>query len=270
MMRRASKIPKPSRGNKLCHFYTSNHGYVAMDTPVMSNEFSCPFCETSEFFLWEMENNQTCWTCGRVCSLSRLPKSNKPTSDSSKPKRAILWHLFCEINGIGDLYHDVAFEKVNQTDGKIAFMLGFATKPQGIILMRGHSGTGKTYCALAICEMFTRKNASAIFTTQNNLSARWLEIVRGEKIGNFLEQVRNTYLLVVDDFGLAEPAPGFLSYFMDLINIRMQWKERGTIITTNLPNKKLGDYCGESLADRIMTGQIFDFKGETRRKTKDL
>jgi DNA replication protein DnaC len=75
---------------------------------------------------------------------------------------------------------------------------------------------------------------------------------------------------VIDDFGTAEMSPGFMSFFMDLINTRMQWSNRGTIITTNLNDTKFSEYCGEALADRINTGQLFEFKGKSKRVKKPL
>lgn len=37
-------------------------------------------------------------------------------------KKKLLRPLFCEINGIGDLYHDLTFEKVEQSQAKIDYM----------------------------------------------------------------------------------------------------------------------------------------------------
>ena len=131
--------------------------------------------------------------------------------------------------------------------------------------MRGDPGTGKTYAAMAICEFFTRKSKLGVFTTQKNMSNNWL-INQNEKTSNYVNNLMVTPLLVVDDFATGEPNPKFLEFFLEIINTRMQWTNRGTVITTNLDIKKFSSFCGAALAGRIMTGQVFNFEGETRRK----
>ena len=63
----------------------------------------------------------------------------------------------------------------------------------------------------------------------------------------------------------AELKEGFLSFFMELINSRIQWTNRGTVITTNLQNDQINALLGDALSDRILTGQIFEFEGPSRR-----
>lgn len=264
------KFPKlltqlSERGNKLCHFMTTSEGYKPIDPPKLAQDLVCPFCGTAEYFLWKLEDDKRAWTCGLVCKPSKLPKLVDPSLGIPKPNRAILWPLFCEINGIGDCYHDVVFENVNQSAAMKDYMLRFATKPKSILLMRGAPGTGKTYAALAICEYYTRTQNSCVFTTQKRMATDWLECVKAEKL-NYIDIINTTSLLVVDDFATGEPGPGFMSFFMDMINTRMQWTNRGTIITTNLCDNKFNSFCGEALTDRILTGQEFQFKGQSKRR----
>jgi DNA replication protein DnaC len=181
------------------------------------------------------------------------------------PKRALEWPLFCEISGIGDLHYGVKFENIQQSAGKVDYLLKFAAKPYGIIFMQGEPGTGKTFASMAVCELFTRKNTSCIFTTQKQMLNNWLDTFKSDRVSNYIERVSNCNLLVLDDFGVGDVSPGFMSFFMDLINTRMQWSDRGTIITTNLDAKTFAVFCGEALSDRINTGQQFVFKGKTRR-----
>lgn len=146
------------------------------------------------------------------------------------------------------------------------FLLKYAQKPSGIVIMQGKPGTGKTYGSLGVCEYFTRSQSSCVFVSQRELLRIWLSITRGEIQSNYLSSVENCLLLVIDDFGTSEPSPGFMSYFMELIDKRMQWKDKGTIITTNLDTKKLNVYCGDALNDRLGTGQFLIYEGKTRRK----
>lgn len=254
------------QNDKLVHFIMSSKGYISLNPPKWSREIEkCPFCGGREFFLWMVDKEKQAWGCGRVCLGSKLPSNVDQKHSLHKNKRAILWHLFCENNGIGDEYYDVKFENLQQTQGKIDYMLKFATTPRGIILMRGEPGTGKTYAAMAICEYFTRQSSFCVFTTQKKMSSNWL-LAQSNPMDKFVSNINSTPLLVVDDFATGEPNPKFLEFFMDVINTRLQWKTRGTIITTNLNMKSFNDFCGAALADRIMTGQIFNFEGKTRRK----
>lgn len=267
-MKTASSIAKLQEDNVLVHYYTSNKGCIEINPPVWAKDFSCPFCGGDEYTLWKHDIEKTIWFCKRVCLASRLPKQDEVTSNIPKTQRSIEWPLFCDLNGIGDIHHDVKFEYVNQSQEKLDYMLKFATSPRGIILMRGGTGSGKTYAAMGICEYYTRTNKLCIFTTQKLMISNWL--ISFSDINNtYISQVSNVPLLVIDDFGLNEPNPKFLEFFMELINTRMQWKNRGTIITTNLDSKSFIAFCGGALCNRILTGQIFEFTGKSRR-TKNI
>ncbi len=132
--------------------------------------------------------------------------------------------------------------------------------------MQGPAGSGKTYSAMATCELFTRDDGSCLFFTQKQLADQWQANFNSDKPYLFREKIYSYALLVVDDFGTKDPTPGFLEFFMDVINTRMQWKRRGTIITTNLDDKNMAQFCGSSLSDRLNTGQKLIFTGKTKRK----
>ncbi len=251
--------------NRMVHFFCSNQGYIPINPPRFAKELECPFCSCTKFYLISLDAERKAWMCGSVCLRSKLPSATQMSPTPPNTKRALEWPLFCELNGIGNIHHDIKFEKVNQSEGKISYMLKFVAAPRGFILMQGDPGTGKTYAAMAMCELFTRKSKFCIFTTQKQMSNNWLNAL-GDSMNNFISSVTLVQFLVVDDFGTGEVNPKFLEFFMDLINTRMQWDNRGTVITTNLDAKKLATFCGEALSDRINTGQQFEFKGKTRRK----
>ena len=265
-----NKSDQVDRNDKMVHFIMSSKGYLPLNPPRLAREIGvCQFCGGTEYFLWMVDKDRRAWGCGRVCVGSKLPSNACETPTPLEKKRALLWPSFCENNGIGDEHYDVKFELVQQSQGKLEYMLKFATAPRGIILMRGEPGTGKTYAAMAICEFFTRSSPYCVFTTQKQMANGWL-ISQSDHMSNYINTLLATTLLVIDDFATGEPNPKFLEFFMELINTRLQWTNRGTVITTNLNVKKFNDFCGEPLADRIMTGQIFTFEGTTRRTKKIL
>lgn len=260
--------PKEAQG-KVVEFIAVLGGFKNIN-PSNSNELKCPICEKKEHytpFVDPSKDSRRAWVCAAGdCATNQQRISFQATLPTPKAQRALEWPLFCELNGIGDLDHDVKFDHVDQSPAKRDFLLKFAAKPCGVILMQGGSGPGKTYASMGVCELFTRKNTSCIFSTQKQMFSNWLEHTRGDKVNNYIHRIININLLVVDDFGTADISPGFMSFFLDLMNTRLRWSDRGTIITTNLDDKKFSEYCGEALNDRIQTGQKFVFENKTRRK----
>lgn len=249
----------------LCHYIMTPWGPKLLDEPIMSMGYKCTYCGDSKHY--------TCWFdpkssdkrmmfCGNIdCESYNHVKTSKAIPTQPPIKRRIEWALFCEINGIGDIDYSVKFENIEQSAGKIDYLTKFIKKPCGIIVMEGPSGSGKTYASMAACEAFTRFNVSCIFSTQEQMLKKWLE-----KHPNYEHQLEHANLLVVDDFGTGEISSGFMKFFLGLINTRMKWTDRGTIITTNLNDEKLSEYCGEALTDRLKTSQKFVFPDTNRRK----
>jgi DNA replication protein DnaC len=235
-----------------------------LDTPVLSETVVCPMCGGSNGYCCLIEprvSNKRMWFCSEGDCLTKVELSRTTQCQSTKQRqRAIQWPLFCQENGLGDKDYDISFDKVDQSLQKIQFLVKFSQKPEGIIVMEGPKGTGKTYAALGLCELFTRTNSSCFFYTYDRLITEWLEG------GQIKKNLTVANLVVIDDFGTAEPSKAFLQFFMGVIDERMRWHERGTVITTNLDEKKLGDFCGEYLGDRLNTGQHFLVTGGSRRK----
>lgn len=262
-------ILEKEKQGKLVDMIAVLGGYRKLENPTMSTDLKCMICDNKEHYTPLIDpkvDGKRVWVCAKGdCVTNSKENTSRATTTQVDVKRCVEWPLYCEMNGIGNAYHDIQFENIEQSPAKIAFLRMFASKPKGIIFMQGDPGTGKTFAAMALCELFTRTKISSLFCTQKQMAYNWIETFKSD-INNYLDKINKVSLLVIDDFGTAELPPGFLSFFMDVINTRMQWKDRGTVITTNLNNKKLNDYCGSALADRIMTGQQMKFEGKTRRK----
>lgn len=254
--------------DKMVDLIATHQGYIELPEPKLASEHSCEFCGSKQYFILR-EGEKMAWFCGRVCSLSMLPNSIQATITPPTPKRAIEWGLFCEINGIGDLDRNVKFEDIKQDPGRLQYLKKFGEKPSGLLIMQGPPGTGKTYAAMALCEFFTRKTTEALFMTYRQMIEKWL-LGSKEEMNSFAYRTEMVKLLVIDDFGTAIPNSKFMEYFMGLINTRTRWSDRGTVITTNLPDKELSNICGMALADRLKTGQFFIFEGQSRRKKRVL
>jgi len=270
----AKNMLSPEETPQIVAYIADVNGWKKLDMPTISTALECLYCGGKEHHAPLMsldKDSQRVWICAEInCETTKLKNLRRAMVIPVTSRRALQWARVCELNGIGDQNLDVKFEDVKQSAGKIEYMLKFANSPRGIIFMQGGPGTGKTYAALAICELFTRTNTSVIFTTQKQMASKWLETFNIDKYNNYIEKVTEIELLVIDDFGTADMTQNFKSFFMDLINTRMQWKNRGTVITTNLSLDDFMGICGEALSDRIQTGQIFEFKEKKSRRTKTI
>lgn len=253
----------------LCDYVMTPAGPTLMNEPVLAHDYVCGYCNGKSHYcpcLDPRTSDKKVWLCANVsCDVYKRKSYHQATTTPAIPKRALEWPVFCEINGIGNVHHEVKFEKIDQSKPKIEYLLKFGTKPSGIIFMQGTAGSGKTYACMGVCEYYTRRNTSCMFSTQRQMMVNWIAATQPGQYTNYVERVTSCNLLVVDDFGTGDVSPGFMAFFMDLINTRMQWTDRGTIITTNLPDREFTSYCGAALNDRIKTGQKFVFNEKTRR-----
>lgn len=263
-----------NEGPVLVQYIGQMGGWKKLEDPMLSSDLECPSCGCKEHYTPFVDpalGSERVWLCANsFCGVNNSMKKQQAMSILPVPRRAIGWASMCEISRIGDLFHDVQFEKVKQSPGKISFMIDFVKKPTGILWMEGDPGTGKTYASMAMCELFTRKSTSCVFTTQQNMMDDWMLESKLDRPTNFLRRITECELLVIDDFGTGEVTAGFMKFFMKLINDRMQWSNRGTVISTNLKDFQLVKYVGQAFIDRINTGQKFIFSGESRRKSKVL
>ncbi len=251
----------------LCQYIAMPGKIVALETPTMSNELTCPVCHKAIHALPLFDpkiSDDRVWMCiNSFCEVATFLPQLKPQKPESS--RAIEWPKFCELNELGDVYYSILFEELKQPLKITKQLNAILLKPKGTALFQGPPGTGKTYSALSVCEKFTRTNPSAIFITQRKLADRWLDHSRNGNSSQFINSLENCNLLIIDDFGSAIPSPIFLSFFMDVLNTRNQWSNRATIVTTNLQDLDLVK-IGDSLADRLSCGEIIAFSGKSRRK----
>jgi DNA replication protein DnaC len=264
----------PTSEPKLVHFVAVLGGWKRLDAPVLSSQINCPICDGSEHYtplVDPLKGPERVRICGKLdCVTNTDVKRPQATPIAPPSQRALSWADFMARNGIGDKHAEVRFEDIQQAQAKISYLLKFAEKPRDIILMQGSEGTGKTYAAMGLCELYCRTRTRAVFTTQKRMFTDWTETFNKDYINHYISSVTNCELLVIDDFGIGEISPSFMGFIFELIDQRLQWTNRGTVITTNLDAKQMGIYCGQALADRINTGQVFQFSGKTRRVNKPL
>jgi chromosomal replication initiation ATPase DnaA len=254
----------------VCEYLMTPFGPKLLDEMIISTEHQCEYCLGKKHYTPLFNpaiSMQKMWLCANTdCLTYSEKKVNQATTTPVMSRKALEWPLFCEINHLGDEHHSTKFELVNQTSQKLAYLLKFGSNPRGLILMQGDPGTGKSYAAIAVCELYTRTSPSCYYYSHRRMLECWTDSYSSNSVTKFSNSLKCCNLLVIDDFGLAEPSTKFMGFFMDLIDSRLQWTDKGTIITTNLDVEELSVICGQALIDRINTGQLFQFEGSTRRK----
>lgn len=166
--------------------------------------------------------------------------------------------------------------KFNEIDKKTPEQMqkitAFAKHPKGFLLLAGANGTGKSFVAEAIYEIYaTFKLPSydmeeAFFISQSELNERWLHDKMESSSLELSARLKQTRLLVLDDLGTKTPSDAFGDFLYAIIDYRWNQRHRlGTIITTNMTGKITRERFGDAILSRIASGIQIRFDGEDRR-----
>jgi DNA replication protein DnaC len=142
------------------------------------------------------------------------------------------------------------------------------------ILIDGPTGVGKTYIACALGNKACLQNMKVRYFKS---AAFFLELQSsrlGNKMERFQKKLRDTQLLIIDDFGLQKLEAQERLDFLEILDDRVQ--RSSTIIVTQLPI----DVWHEAIGDAIVADAILDrfihcayqirMKGDSMRKTKNI
>ena len=127
----------------------------------------------------------------------------------------------------------------------------FAERPQGWLVLAGPSGSGKTHLAAAIANYRIAEDQPAFYVSTPDL----LDHLRSSfspasemPYDEFFEQVRNTPLLVLDDFGAQSGTPWATEKLEQLMNHRFN-NRLPTVVVTMLPLEDLDERMHTRLGD---------------------
>jgi DNA replication protein DnaC len=141
------------------------------------------------------------------------------------------------------------------------------------VLIDGPTGVGKTYIACALGNKACLQNIKVRYFKS---AAFFLELQSSRlenKMGSFQKKIRETQLLIIDDFGLQKLDSQERLDFMEILDDRVQ--RSSTIIVTQLPVDEWHAAIGDAtVADAILDRFIhcayqIRMKGESMRKVKN-
>lgn len=159
-----------------------------------------------------------------------------------------------------------------KTPEQMEKIMTFAKNPKGFLLLAGANGTGKSFVAQAIYEAHSTFKLpyydmdEAFYINQADLNERWLYSKQDNSSLELSSRLKQTKLLVLDDFGTKTPSEAFGDFLYAIIDYR--WNHRnqlGTIITTNMTGKITRERFGDAILSRIASGMQIRFDGEDRR-----
>lgn len=139
---------------------------------------------------------------------------------------------------------------------------------QGLILLGGY-GTMKTTLAVCILRATLEKGFSGLFVPMCSLMDNLftMRTLNREEWARYEQRIRNTRLLVLDDFGGENTDQSWVLSKVDSILTERYNRMYPTVITTNYTLEDMaGTYSGRLIDRLISTNRILEFKGRSHRK----
>jgi DNA replication protein DnaC len=147
----------------------------------------------------------------------------------------------------------------------------YARDPRGWLVFSGNCGTGKTHLAAGIAnDYMERSGRTVIFAVVPDLLDHLratFDPARGISYDERFTQIRDSYLLVLDDIGTENATPWAREKLYQIINHRYN-QELPTIFTTNQPNIAIDERILSRMLDTTLSRRI-NLTGEDFRRRGD-
>ena len=196
----------------------------------------------------------TSLSCGIKSSNTQLLKRSEPNTDPILPLYGI-WRF---------LYHCFAWWIHDKR--RLGHWLGHHQN----LIFTGKTGCGKTYLGCAIERYFCQQGVSVRYYRMKSLQAHLRQVHGDGSYPRFLNQLNNTQILILDDWGMEALSTEQRSDLLDIIDARHE--QCSMIIMSQLPVANWHALIGEATyADAIMDrlihrAQRFELEGESMRK----
>lgn len=173
-----------------------------------------------------------------------------------------------ELIGIPKRFWDIDWRKLNIPKDQCDKLNKWANNKRGNCILKGPTGRGKTYCAVALMYCFNQWKKIAWsdqrFVELSALNQEWLANMSDYYLNvtkaNILKSCK---VLVLDDIGVRRPSDGFLDYLFSILNHRSNDPELITIYTTNLNSKEWQDLMSPRVVSRAAEktdGVVIEFE----------
>lgn len=163
-------------------------------------------------------------------------------------------------------------DQIYRTSQDLEKLQAYASSFKGFCILSGLNGTGKTYTARKLYNLYPSEDTDLKkFITLSTLFRTWKTQMAEWDNDNYLyQQYLRLEFLVLDDFGVAPPTPGFLNFLYDIINDRDERRDQvGTVITTNLTSDEVARDFGSRFSSRMNSGIKFRWSGFDRRNSPE-
>lgn len=261
------ELPKFSEGEKANYLYNLTK-FEALKTPTLHSEICCPTCGGKDSYKVRDGKDPTFtgWSCVNVtdCVKPILP-SDLEKSGMPGDSRKITLEYCC----VPPALLGANFSQMEQSQNVVNVLNEFCKTHKGFLVLGGQSGRGKTYAAVCCMRSYLEKGDYCRFVNVADLYVDWLTLKQeGKSELNLLGKYCDVDLLVLDDVGTRAPTEAFLDFLYLIVNKRSTNPKLGTIITTNLNSKELGEKLGTPILSRISSGMAVRFDGKDRRLAK--
>lgn len=194
----------------------------------------CPHCEGMGFVMPDLAPGQEGFGRAIPCVCKKQELDDKKAENLVRiSQMAAMRHLTFDTflpQGVG-----LPPDKVRNLNMAHSYAQEFARNPEGWLLLKGGYGCGKTHLAAAIANDRLDRNQSTLFVNTPDL----LDHLRGTYAPSStvtydqrFEEVRNTELLILDDFGAHNNSDWAQEKLYQILNFRYTGR-LPTVITTN-------------------------------------
>ncbi|MEA3335196.1 MAG: ATP-binding protein [Chloroflexota bacterium] len=220
--------PEPGKSCPIC----GGLGFIVQDLPVSDPNFGRAIpCQCRQS---EMARRKQ----ARLTQVSSLDQLSHMTFDTFYPK------------GVG-----LSEDQILNLHKAFSISREFAAKPEGWLLLTGSYGCGKTHLAVAIAHEVIARGQPALFVVVPDLLDHLRATFGPQSETSFderFEAVRDTPLLIMDDFGAQSATPWAKEKLFQILNYRYT-AQLPTVITTNMKPPEIEPRLRSRLADPDLT-----------------
>lgn len=176
------------------------------------------------------------------------PQANPPLTAYSE-RELSLWTRVSYEKNLPKISHNVEMSELRQPTTVLQTLTCFIRKPSKLLTIQGASGTGKSFISILTTREMFRRKWDFIYISANDLS---LVTKRKDSAAIDMQtRLTNVPFLVIEDVCLEIKHYAFVEMLCCVINSRIRYDNRPTLLTTTLKPSSFLKALGIDLADRV-------------------